>query len=525
MNRVVTQEQNEAEQGAAAFGQEPSSGGSGSSMICMSVVADGPRIAFAAYNEEQNQIVLDVCVADGYEAQVTVERILATVRPTLLLLSSKIIGNDNLLGILTVPPPAEEAETGDDGVHGAAQTQNNVTGAPATAPTTAAPAPATAATATTTTTGRNRPRSIPYRLMKTAAFDIRNCKELILQKLRVRSLMNQQQQQQGAAGHGGVPFDNNGRHFPNNATNNQDQQFRIASYHAIAAVVDFESTAQVQAVGSLLSFLHGTIFRMEEGGRMTVNDVVQARASMYMNISSSTLSALHVFSTEHHPLVAKGAGNSKEGVSLFSLLDRTMSRAGRKRLREWMLRPLLDLDAIAMRQDGVELFMLPEMQSPAGKILKLLEAIGPIEQILVRIQKCSTKPSDFLVLSKALAAAAAIHSSLGEILWSLRQHTGPNPAQFVQEGGAPMETWGGPDPQSEHYLAFLDTILNRCQMPLLQQLHERIGSIVNEEATNELQCVVIKRGYNENLDTEKDKYSRLGGESIVSTVLFNDFET
>jgi DNA mismatch repair ATPase MutS len=191
-----------------------------------------------------------------------------------------------------------------------------------------------------------------------------------------------------------------------------------------------------------------------------------------------------------------------------------MSRAGRKRLREWMLRPLLDLDAIAMRQDGVELFMLPEMQSPAGKILKLLESIGPIEQILVRIQKCSTKPSDFLVLSKALAAAAAIHSSLGEILWSLRQHTGPNPAQFCQEGGAPME--------SEHYLAFLDTILNRCQIPLLQQLHERIGSIVNEEATNELQCVVIKRGYNEHLDTEKDKYSRLGGKLILS--IFSGFE-
>ena len=131
MNRVVTQEQNDAEQGAAAFGQQEPPSGSGSSMICMSVVADGPRIAFAAYNEEQNQIVLDVCVADGYEAQVTVERILATVRPTLLLLSSKIIGNDNLLGILTVPPPPEEAGTGEGGedvTDGATQTQYNATG-------------------------------------------------------------------------------------------------------------------------------------------------------------------------------------------------------------------------------------------------------------------------------------------------------------------------------------------------------------------------------------------------------------
>lgn len=492
MNRVVTDENDgmNATEGVALE----------SSMICMSVVEDGPRIAFAAYNEEQNQIVLEVCVADGYEVQSTVERILAAVRPTMLLLSNKIIANDALLEILTIPPPPEQAQIdeGNEGAtDGAIQAQNTAT----------ATAPAAAAAA-----GRNRPRSIPYRLMKTAAFDIRNCKALILQKLRVRSLMNQQQ----AAGHG-VPFDGDGRHFPNAAgaaaEGHPDQQFRVASYHAIAAMVDFESVAQVQAVGSLLSFLQSTIFRLEEGGRMTVNDIVQARASMYMNISSSTLSDLHIFSTEHHPLVAKGAGNSKEGVSLFSLLDRTMSRAGRKRLREWFLRPLLDLDAIAIRQDGVELFMRPEMQSPAGNILKLLESIGAIDQILVRIQKCSTKPSDFLVLGRGLAAAAAIFSAMGEILWSLRQHTVPDPAQFVQ-GVPPMETWG-PDPQSQHYVAFLETIVNRCQMPLLEQLHERIGSIVNEEATNELQCVVIMRGYNEQLDTYKDKYSHLGGESTV----------
>ncbi|MGK3733408.1 MAG: hypothetical protein ACI8RD_006762 [Bacillariaceae sp.] len=45
-----------------------------------------------------------------------------------------------------------------------------------------------------------------------------------------------------------------------------------------------------------------------------------------MTISPSTFSALHIFSTEHHPLIAKGQGNSKEGFSLYSLLDRTKSK-------------------------------------------------------------------------------------------------------------------------------------------------------------------------------------------------------
>ena len=52
-------------------------------------------------------------------------------------------------------------------------------------------------------------------------------------------------------------------------------------------------------------------------------------------------------------------GKHKEGFRLFTLLDRTKSKVRKQCLREWMLKPLLDTDAIQDRQDGVQLFLRP----------------------------------------------------------------------------------------------------------------------------------------------------------------------
>lgn len=101
--------------------------------------------------------------------------------------------------------------------------------------------------------------------------------------------------------------------------------YQPSSFHYLAAVIDFDSKVLVQALGALLSYLQSTVFQLEEGKYIIINRIVEAKTSAYMVISQSTFSALHIFSTEHHPLIAKGHGHSKEGFSLYSLLDRTKS--------------------------------------------------------------------------------------------------------------------------------------------------------------------------------------------------------
>jgi DNA mismatch repair ATPase MutS len=493
-------------QGAAAAAPELDP-----SMCCMSVVADGPRIAFAAYNEESATIIVEECYANGYEVHGVVERVLMIVRPTLVLVSSKLVGNQVLMQLLTTPPPEPDDEEellhpggeddpqidDDDENHGTQPRENR--------------AAAAAAAARTT-----RPRSIPYQTMKTSSFDVRACQSMILDKLRVRSIMKQAQTMgQRLHGHGraslhaaaaGQPD----RHFPQQQQQQQHQSFQVSSYHALASVIDFQSNLQIQAVGSLLSFLNSTVFRLEDGGYIVVNDCVRAQVSQYMSISSSTLSALHVFATEHHPLVAaKGAGNAKEGFSLFSLLDRTSSRSGRQRLRDIMLKPLTNVDAIAMRQNGVELFMLPEMNDTGGSIIKLLGRVVAVDKILIRIQKCTSKPSDIVALVRTLGVAIHICDILQhEILFNLRQRiVRPDPSE---SGDLPAD-WqgGGGDDRAAHYIAFVEGILHSCCVTELVDLNEQLSAAIDESATSDWQTVVIRQGYSETLDQLKEQYSQL----------------
>ena len=57
---------------------------------------------------------------------------------------------------------------------------------------------------------------------------------------------------------------------------------------------------------------------------------------------------------ESHPNILKSNQHTKEGFSLFSLLDRTKSKVGKQKLREILLKPLYDKNLIIKRQDIIE---------------------------------------------------------------------------------------------------------------------------------------------------------------------------
>jgi len=51
-----------------------------------------------------------------------------------------------------------------------------------------------------------------------------------------------------------------------------------------------------------------------------------------MHIDSDSLRALQIFKSDYHPS-AHGIGVTKEGLSLFGILDRTVSKSGKTLLR------------------------------------------------------------------------------------------------------------------------------------------------------------------------------------------------
>eukprot|EP00980_Cylindrotheca_fusiformis_P011961 scaffold2830_cov131-Cylindrotheca_fusiformis.AAC.82 len=417
------------------------------SVICTTVVQDASAIAFACYDEERNEIILECGHTTQSDIPGLIERFLEITKPNLLLLGTKILNNASLLQILTQPSSLGEEEMDDKSNEGAS-------------------------------------RSIPYRLMKSGSYDLRRCKARILQKLRVLSLLREETEEH-APGYG------DRRVFPtsrNTGNSPVASIFRPSAYHSLAALVDFDSKAQLQALGSLIVHLQDTVFRLAEDGNVTVDRIVLAKSYQYMRINAMTLSSLHIFSTEHHPLIAKGSGNSKEGWSLYSLLDRTKSKGGRKLLKEWMMRPLINVDEISERQDAVELFLHPGLQTHAGILLTLLGKIGPMDSILMKLQKCAMRPSDFLLIMQTLSAAVSISATLGNDIL--------------------------PRIQDADRCDFWSRLIHQCHANTLLQLQARVVAVIDEESMLELGTrsgVIIRRGFHPQLDEWKDQYEDLDG--------------
>lgn len=459
------------------------------SLVCTCVIEDGPRICFATYDGNTNKIIIELHKVKGSETPDVVERHMSLVRPNLLLLHNRIITMEELLKVLTKPLPQpidHDVEQQNDSEPNDSNDNNENDDDDRDQRNQNVAAPITTSVSS----------SIPYRTLKSGAFDRRRCTDLILQKLRVLSLIKQNQATvyPMAPPQGGMI-----RNFAPHAQMNP--RFGVGSYHSLSALIDFDSPLEVQAVGALLSFLQTTEFRFEDGGTVTVADVVHSQSTALMSINASTLAALQIFSTEYHPLVAaRGRGNSKEGSSLFTLLDRTRSSGGRQKLRDWMLKPLRDSNLIMQRQDGVEIFMLENVTTQLGGILTLMKEIGPIDKIMARIQKCVSQPKDFLSLNRTMTAAIGVYTIL------MNDVKAP-----LEESIAMYSPQARQNLKPYRYIAFLEDILQRCNVQVLKQVEDLICDIVDEESTNQAQSVCVREGYDQELDNCKEQYKNLQG--------------
>lgn len=436
---------------------------------CMTVVEEGTKISFACYDEEKNEIIIEQNRINGQDTERAVQAFIAATRPNLVLISSKIAANAPLVELLTQNPPLGDQ---DPNVH-----------------------------------PQQQQPSIPYQLLKSKAFDLKSCKQLILNKLRVMTLLKRSSQRSNNS------YGNRNQTYNLSQGGHMNDASAPSSYHSLASIVDFDSPILLRALGALLCFLQGTAFRLEEGSTVTVNTIRYVRSSQYMRIDTATLHALHIFSTEHHPLVAKGPGKGKEGFSLYTLLDRTKSKIGKSCLKEWMLKPLLDPAAIRERQDGVELFLKQSCRETVSTLMSHLHKVGAVDKILLRMQKCHSAPMDFIVLSKTLSAAISIFAILNGELRNIIAQEQANDS--FQEGHLS---------ESRKNFAVVDRILHPCRVPVLQDLHERLVSIVDHEATAETkESVVIHYGFHEELDNAKEMFDNLDGKTTRSVLYILEY--
>ena len=458
----------------------------------LSFYEHGPRIAFACYAEDDNEIVFeDARAHTGEDTERIIRGVLLQTRPNLILVSNKVVANAPLLECLTTRYHGDGIDDGEGREGGSEQVRDDG----------AAPRAASAIG------GR-----IPYQLLKSSTFEPRQCRSVILNQLRVLTLMRNVHS---------TTADRQRDDFDHAQNYTAAQRPANHNFHSLSSMIDFDSPTLVRALGSLLVYLRNTAFRLEEGFTVTINNLRRCAApDSFLRLDESTLRTLRIFATDRHPLVvANGGGGkndrnrSKEGFSLFALLDRTSSKAGRERLRRWMAQPLRDVAGIRQRHVGIELFLHPESRPAVSLVIDKLSVVGNMDSILLRMQRCcAAQPNDFLALGRMLDASLTIIATLGgelrEKAYKLDGHVSSVTEEQQQQQQQKQQ-------QQQQYpsVAYIDDLLRRCHVPVIRSLRERMAFVIDEEVTAEAKDhVVIHYGFNDELDRAKETFETLDGE-------------
>ena len=155
----------------------------------------------------------------------------------------------------------------------------------------------------------------------------------------------------------------------------------------------------VGAAGGVLHYLAQELHRQ-------VGHIKQLRvrhADEYMLLDETTLANLDLVAT-------RGAGRGTSAPTLLKTLDTTRTPMGGRLLREWMVRPLNQLDSIRARHDVVEWF-----SRNRSLLMQLREDLGEIkdlERLVARLGAGSGNGRDINAVAQSLEALPALHTHL-----------------------------------------------------------------------------------------------------------------
>ncbi|OJA09631.1 hypothetical protein AZE42_01410 [Rhizopogon vesiculosus] len=213
-----------------------------------------------------------------------------------------------------------------------------------------------------------------------------------------------------------------------------------------------------------------------------------------MHINADALFSLQVFENESHASIH--SDKTKEGLSLFGILDNTRTSLGRSLLRTWLMRPSLSIPVIIARHDAIECFLHQENLTPASALQTHLKGIKNIPRILGLLQSGKAGIGDWQGLVMVFSPS-----------FCFKVDPTPNDTQFTYHSAMLRDTLG------ELHRGDQVEVVRKLVASLDIASFKEIGNAVNEtidweeSATNNRVCV---RPYiDEELDQKKHVYAGL----------------
>ncbi|RHZ76807.1 hypothetical protein Glove_192g13 [Diversispora epigaea] len=124
---------------------------------------------------------------------------------------------------------------------------------------------------------------------------------------------------------------------------------------------------------------------LQDNQLMEVLTIEQFSLAKFMQINADTLCSLQIFEDESHPNMHMQT-KFKEGLSLFGILNNTRTVIGKRLLKQWMLRPTLDLAVLEERFCTIECFLKTDNLEISNQLASCLKHIKNIPKIIEKMK-------------------------------------------------------------------------------------------------------------------------------------------
>lgn len=169
---------------------------------------------------------------------------------------------------------------------------------------------------------------------------------------------------------------------------------RLLTHFKTASLKGFgvdDMEAAVIAAGSILHYLDYT----QHSHLEHITSLTRIDADTFVRLDRFTVRNLELFQSA-----------APEGKSLTDVIDKTLTPMGSRMLKKWVKFPLLNIEAITARQEGVEYFFRDtELRDRCAMIL---EQIGDLGRLIGRMSTRRASGRDLLTLGQSLRGAAEI---------------------------------------------------------------------------------------------------------------------
>ena len=155
----------------------------------------------------------------------------------------------------------------------------------------------------------------------------------------------------------------------------------------------------VRAAGAILQYLEET---------------QPAALKLLTRLSTYSLSEFMVLdaSTRRNLELTETLREGRVQGSLLGVLDHTITPMGKRLLRQWVSKPLLEVERIRSRQAGVAYFY--QQGLTRAEVRQALRAIGDLERLTNRVLSGHAQPRDLAALRETLRHLPAVQAALPE---------------------------------------------------------------------------------------------------------------